>query len=34
VGTGGATAGCVSVSAQALVALLRWEGSSAQIVIR
>lgn len=34
VGTGGATAGCVSVSASVLVTLLRWEGSTAQIVIR
>jgi L,D-peptidoglycan transpeptidase YkuD (ErfK/YbiS/YcfS/YnhG family) len=33
VGTGGATAGFVSVSASALVALMRWEGSSAQIDI-
>jgi L,D-peptidoglycan transpeptidase YkuD (ErfK/YbiS/YcfS/YnhG family) len=34
VGTGGATAGCVSVSTSTLVTLLRWEGSTAQIVIR
>jgi L,D-peptidoglycan transpeptidase YkuD (ErfK/YbiS/YcfS/YnhG family) len=34
VGTGGATAGCVSVSKTTLVTLLRWEGSTAQIVIR
>jgi L,D-peptidoglycan transpeptidase YkuD (ErfK/YbiS/YcfS/YnhG family) len=33
VGTGGATAGCVSVSASALVALLRWQGPSASIEI-
>lgn len=33
VGTGGATAGCVSVSAASLVALLRWQGSSTQIEI-
>jgi L,D-peptidoglycan transpeptidase YkuD (ErfK/YbiS/YcfS/YnhG family) len=33
VGTGGATAGCVSVPATALVALLRWQGSYAQIEI-
>jgi L,D-peptidoglycan transpeptidase YkuD (ErfK/YbiS/YcfS/YnhG family) len=33
VGTGRATAGCVSVSASALVSLLRWQGSSAQIEI-
>jgi L,D-peptidoglycan transpeptidase YkuD (ErfK/YbiS/YcfS/YnhG family) len=31
--TGGATAGCVSVSASALVALLRWQGPSASIEI-
>ena len=34
VGTGGATAGCVSVSASTLVTLLKWQGSSAQILIR
>jgi L,D-peptidoglycan transpeptidase YkuD (ErfK/YbiS/YcfS/YnhG family) len=33
VGTGGATAGCVSVSAGDLTWLLRWQGSSAQIEI-
>ena len=33
VGTGGATAGCVSLSASHLVTLMRWEGSSAQIEI-
>ena len=33
VGTGGPTAGCVSVPAAALVALLRWQGSYAQIEI-
>jgi L,D-peptidoglycan transpeptidase YkuD (ErfK/YbiS/YcfS/YnhG family) len=34
VSTGGATAGCVSVPATALVSLFRWEGTYAQIVIR
>jgi hypothetical protein len=34
VGTGGATAGCVSVSASTLVTLLRWQGSTARIVTR
>jgi L,D-peptidoglycan transpeptidase YkuD (ErfK/YbiS/YcfS/YnhG family) len=33
VGTGGATAGCVSLYAPHLVALMRWQGSSAQIEI-
>ena len=33
VGTGGPTAGCVSVSASDLVRLLRWEGNAAQIEI-
>jgi L,D-peptidoglycan transpeptidase YkuD (ErfK/YbiS/YcfS/YnhG family) len=33
VGTGGATAGCVSLSAGDLTWLMRWQGSSAQIEI-
>jgi L,D-peptidoglycan transpeptidase YkuD (ErfK/YbiS/YcfS/YnhG family) len=33
VSTGGATAGCVSLPSSSLVALMRWEGSSAQIEI-